>query len=193
MKFTTEDLLQLIQGEKLSQKEAAARLGVSEAAVSQRLKRVGVAVNRHVAMFAAGEAVARQLTTAEQLEAIGGQVRALLGMIDLVLNGDQAAPEVAEARGKLRRLAGPGRDMSKFLIELLGELRKQLEFDFNMRKEVYSLRQVEDFQRIVMEEIKAADPEVAQRISRRLVEVQATRSSLDLGVSPAAPGAGVGR
>lgn len=193
MKFSTEDLLRLIQGEGLSQKDAAARLGVSEAAVSQRLKRLQVAVSRNVALFTAGQVVERQLTTAEQLDAIGRQVRELLGMIHVVLHGDQAASEYQATRAKLLRLAGRQRDLGKFLVELLAELRKQLEFDFNMRREVYNLKQVQEFQEVVMAEIRASDPEVAQRIVKRLVEVQATRTSLDFGSGSAGLGAGVGQ
>ena len=68
-KFTTEELLSLIKEGK-TQAEAAAILGVSESAVSQRLKKKNVAVNRNVALFSAGRIIDRQLSTAHQLEII---------------------------------------------------------------------------------------------------------------------------
>ena len=83
---------------------------------------------------------------------------------------------------RLKRLAGQKRDLLSFLVSLQGEIRKQLEFDFNMRKEIYNIRQVQDFQDVVLQEIKATAPEVAQRIVARLTEIQATRSSLDFGL-----------
>lgn len=85
------------------------------------------------------------------------------------------------ARYRLQRLAGPKRDLLSYIPVLQSELRKQLEFDFNMRKEIYNLRQVQDFQDVVLAEIQACAPEVAQRIVSRLAEIQATRSSLDFG------------
>ena len=183
MKFKTEDLFKLIKEGK-SQREAATLLGVSEAAVSKRLKGVQVSVNKHVALFAAPQVLARQLSTAEQLDAIGRQARELLEMLHLCLHGDSANEQRArDAHYKLKRMAGPKRDLLSFIVSLQGELRKQLEFDFNMRKEIYNLRQVQDFQEVVLAEIKNCAPDVAQRIVSRLTEIQATRSSLDFGLN----------
>jgi len=183
MKFKTEDLFKLIQEGK-SQREAAALLGVSEAAVSKRLKGVQVSVNKHVALFAAPQVLARQLSTAEQLDAIGRQARNLLELTNRCMHGDPYNdPDAREARQKLVRLSGPKRDLLAFIVAMQGELRKQLEFDFNMRKEIYNLRQVQDFQEVVLAEIKNCAPEAAQRIVSRLTEIQATRSSLDFGLN----------
>jgi len=182
MKFKTNELLKLIQEGK-SQREAAALLGVSEGAVSKRLKAVGVAVNKQVALFAAPQVLQRQLSTVEQLEGLGRQGRDLLEMVHKCIHGDIGRdPEARDAMYRLKRLAGQKRDLLSFLVSLQGEIRKQLEFDFNMRKEIYNIRQVQDFQDVVLQEIKASAPEVAQRIVTRLTEIQATRSSLDFGL-----------
>lgn len=182
MKFTDEQLQALIQEGK-SQKEAAQILGVSEGAVSKRLKRLHIAVNRQVALFSAPAVLQRQLSVAEQLDALGRQARELLELVHLVLHGDvYNDPKASDARRKLTRLAGKQNDLLTFLVKLQGELRKQLEFYFGMQKEIYSLKQVEDFQRVVLDEIQQCAPEVGQRIVARLTEIQATRSSLDFGI-----------
>ena len=87
----------------------------------------------------------------------------------------------------MQQLAGK-RDLLSFVVSMQGELRKQLEFDFNMRKEIYSLKQVEEFQRTVIEIIGEVSPETRAEITRRLVEVQATRSSLDFEPADGAAG-----
>lgn len=83
MSFKLDELLALIKEGK-SQREAAAILGVSESAVSKRLKKVQVAVNRNVALFAAPKVLDAQLSTAEQLWAIGKQNRDILEMLNHV-------------------------------------------------------------------------------------------------------------
>lgn len=175
---------ELLVRARWSQKRCAEYFGVGESAVSQAKKRMDLEVNRHIGLFDGGAVLSAQLSTADQLDGIGRAAREMLEMIHLVVHGfaseDEKTRRAAfEAKAKLSRLAGPKRDLLGFLVSMMGELRKQLEFDFNMKKEIYSLRQVESFQRIVMDEIKSADPETAQRIARRLAEVQATRSSLD--------------
>ncbi|NJB67228.1 hypothetical protein GGQ74_000868 [Desulfobaculum xiamenense] len=64
-------------------------------------------------------------------------------------------------------------------MKLQGELRKQLELDFSMKARIYDLRQVQEFQTVVLEEIGKAAPEVQRRITERLVEVNAARSALE--------------
>lgn len=64
-------------------------------------------------------------------------------------------------------------------VKLQGELRKQLELDFSMKARIYDLRQVQEFQTVVLEEIGKAAPEVQRRITERLVEVNAARSALE--------------
>lgn len=183
MAFKLDALLALIKESK-SQLEAAAILGVSESAVSKRLKKVQGAVNSNIALYASKKVLDAQLYTAEQLWAIGRQTRELLEMLNLCLHGNIDSEEKARsARSRLQRLAGPKRDLLSYIPVLQSELRKQLEFDFNMRKEIYNLRQAQDFQDVVLAEIKACAPEVAQRIVSRLAEIQATRSSLDFGLN----------
>lgn len=65
------------------------------------------------------------------------------------------------ARYRLQRFVGTKRDLLSYIPVLQSELCKQLEFYFNMRKEIYNLRQAQNFQDVVLAEIKACAPEVA--------------------------------
>lgn len=178
--FTDENIIDLVHKQGCTQKEAAARLGVSEAAVSKRLKKLQVAVNNNTALFAAPRLLDRQIGHMEQLEALGRQTRDLLELVQTALHGK--GPEYYNARDKLYRLMGPKGNLGTFLIQLQDQLRKQLDFYFQIQKEAYNLKQVQEFQETVLEEIKKIDPEVARRIVQRLVEINAAHSSLDFGL-----------
>ncbi|GAB6178108.1 hypothetical protein JCM16814_29990 [Desulfobaculum senezii] len=162
-----------------SQKEVAALLGVRESAISNRKRRLEAVVSRNVSLFSAQRILERQLSTGEQLEAIGRQARELLDLVHLVLEGETKASSAA--RAKLLRLAGGRSDLLTACVKLQGELRKQLELDFSMKAKIYDLKQVQEFQAVVLEEIGRAAPEVQKRITERLVEVNAARSALDFG------------
>ncbi|WP_027179471.1 hypothetical protein [Maridesulfovibrio bastinii] len=169
------------------QSASADFFGVSQAAVSKAKKRIDLAVSKDVALFSAPKMISAKLSLADQLEALGKQCRELLEMVHVVLHGDQSSQEYRDCQSKLRRLAGSKRDLGGFLIQLQAELRKQLEFVFKMQSEIYSLKKVEEFQSIVLEEIQNAAPEVQQRIVARLTEINAARSALDFGI-----GGGIG-
>ncbi len=164
------------------QSASADFFSVSQAAVSKAKKRIDLAVSKDVALFSAPKMIDAKLSLADQLEALGKQCRELLEMVHVVLHGDLASQEYRDSQSKLRRLAGQKRDLGGFLIQLQAELRKQLEFVFKMQSEIYSLKKVEEFQSIVLEEIQNAAPEVQQRIVSRLTEINAARSALDFGI-----------
>jgi hypothetical protein len=103
----------------------------------------------------------------------------LLELVHTVLEGE--TQEAYSARAKLLRLAGGRSDLLTACVKLQGELRKQLELDFSMKAKIYDLKQVQEFQAVVLEEIGKAAPEVQKRITERLVEVNAARSALDFG------------
>ncbi len=181
-KIDHDVLIKLLVEHGMKQVHVAGFFGVSQAAVSKARKRLDVAVSKDIALFSAGKMLDAKLTLSDQLEALGEQCRGLLKMIHLVLHGDPGTQEYRDSNTKLRRLAGQNRDIGGFLIKLQAELRKQLEFVFKMQSEMYSLKKVEEFQSIVLEEIRLADPDVQQRIVSRLTEINAVHSSLDFGI-----------
>ncbi len=179
-RFTDEKLLELIHQQGKSQKEAAAELDVSEAAISKRLKKIRVVVNNNTALFNAPRLLDRQVGQMEQLEALSRQTRDLLQMIYTALHGE--GHDYWEARTKLGRLVGPKGNMAQFLVQLQDNLRKQLDFYFQIQKEAYNIKQIKEFQEVVMDEIKQLEPDAARRIVQRLVELNAAHSSLDFGL-----------
>lgn len=88
--------------------------------VSKRLKRLNIAVNRQVALFVAPAVLQRQLSVAEQLDALWRRARDLLEMVHLVLHGDDDCKEIdaSVARRKLSHLAWIQNDFLTFFVTL---------------------------------------------------------------------------
>ncbi len=175
-------LIKLLVECGLKQVAVADFFDVSQAAVSKAKKRIDLAVSKDIALFSAPKMISAKISLSDQLEALGKQCRELLEMVHVVLHGDSASQEYRDCRTKLLRLAGANRDLGGFVIKLQAELRKQLEFVFKMQSDIYSLKKVEEFQSIVLEEIQNAAPEVQQRIVSKLTEINAARSALDFGI-----------
>ncbi len=176
-KFSDEELMDLIRQGK-NQAECARILGVGEPAISKRLRRINVAVSKDIGLFSANRIVRTHMSTTVQTEAMQHQVRELLELINVVVNGEHL-PEYWTAKQKISRLVSGKGSPASLLTALLAELRKLLEFDFNIQRELYSLKQVQNFQEVILEEIEKTDPETARRIKARLVEVHAVRSVLE--------------
>lgn len=183
MKFTDDEYLECVRL-GMSQKDMAAKFQCSEAAVSQRKTRLGVAVSRSVATVSAGKVIDHQIRIGEQLLSMNQRCQSILALVDEVL----AAPEGSaayEARSKLRRLLGYKNDQT-FMSAILGlqaEVRKQLELDFTIKRELYSLMEIKAFQDTVLALVAKLPPEYQQWFQEELVRHQAVRSSLDFGAS----------
>lgn len=161
---------------------AAEFFDVSGAAVTRAFQRMEVAVAQNIpAQLAGAELLKAQLSdSGARLASLSEQAQYILNLVSVVLRTDEANEEGREARYKLRRLAGSKGSLGDLAVKLLGESRKQLEFIFSMQREAFNMKRVEEFQQVVLEEIKLASPEVQQRIMSRLTQVQAFRSSLDI-------------
>lgn len=178
--FEDEELIKLIHEEGCSQKVAAQRLGVSEAAVSKRLKRLSVAVNNNTALFNAPSLLDRKLSQMQRLIALTTQTEELMQLVEIALNSQ--GQEYNDARMKLYRLTGAKGNLGTFLLQLRDQLRKELDLFRQIEEKTYNIQQVKEFQEVVLDEIRRIDPEVARRITRRLVEINAAYTSLDFGL-----------
>jgi hypothetical protein len=162
--------------------------GVSGAAVSKKLKKLHVFADRHVATGeAARQLLDQKLLGGARLLSLAESAERLLRLCETVVFAvDEYAADVIEAKRRLRRLVGPKGNVAAVAVALLGESRKQLEFVQGVQREMYNLKRVEEFQAVVLEEIKAADALTQQRIMARLERVQAFRQGLDFSAGGAA-------
>lgn len=178
-----EVMVELVVNRGWTKAAAAEFFEVSGAAVTRAFQRMELAVAKNIPAQQAGQALmtAQLSDSGARLAALAKQCQDILDLCSTVVSAsDEYLPAVIEAKSKLRRLVGTKGSVGQMAVALMGEARKQLEFVFNMQREVFAMKRVEEFQGVVLDEIKAASPEVQQRIMVRLTQVQAFRSSLDL-------------
>ena len=165
------DLLQRFIADGHTQADAARQFGVSEAAISQRLKRLTGLTSRVVAMERAGAVVDQKLDANARLQGVQR-------VID------------EELRWAVDQAQQPGADrgaLQDTILRLAAEVRQQLGLQLNITKTLVDLKVVREFQRSVVEVIAEESPDMARRVVTRLKERRALRAS---GTLPALDGHG---
>jgi DNA-binding transcriptional regulator YdaS (Cro superfamily) len=158
-----------------SQADAAKFFGVSEAAISQRVKQAKIVTSKVVALERAAQVVDQKLTAAQRLQHVQ---RVILDQL-----------EWAEQQAKQ-----PGADraaLSDVIVKLSAEVRSQLRLEHDISRTLIDLRVVREFQRTVFETIQEESPEAAHRIITRLKAQQALRRSAELPTLDGGGGFGV--
>lgn len=121
---------------RIGQTQIADFFAVSEAAVSRMKSRMQVHIDRNVATGkAASQLMEANLLSGARLLALAGRCEALYELCNTVVFAqNEFAPEVMEAKNKLRRLVGYKGNVAQVAVALLGESRKQLEFVHNIQR-----------------------------------------------------------
>jgi predicted transcriptional regulator len=173
-KFEDSKLIKLVN-QGLPVKDIAKRLGVSRVSVHSRIKQLKIVVAKGGALDPgqAGRIADQTFDAVERLceihESAIQQLRKLeavskgelpMESVDLFLNGKVS---VCEAYNKL-----------------LAEVRKQLSFAMEIQKQMIDVRKVQEFQEVILEELKRESPELQKRIVDRLVNTCVLHSSLSL-------------
>lgn len=177
-KFEDEELMDLLRQGK-TQSECARILGVGEAAISKRKKRIDMAVSRDIGLFSARRIVANHISINDINEGIKRQAAQVLELINTVMNGEHLGMEYWSAKQKLARLIPSKGGIGNLMTAQQSELRKVAEFELNIQEKLYNVKKVEEFQRVVLETIEELDEDAAFKIKTRLVELNAVRDVLD--------------
>jgi hypothetical protein len=146
-----------------SQADAARHFGVTEAAISQRVKDHRLATTKVVALERAGDVVDQQLTAAQRLQRVQ----------QVILDQLTWAETQAQQPGADRQA------LADTLVKLAAEVRAQLRLEHDISCTLIDLRVIRQFQRTVVEAIGEEAPHVARRIVDRLKAQRALRQSAD--------------
>lgn len=153
------------------QADAARHFGVSEAAISQRVRKLKIATSKVVALEKAAEVVDHHLSAHQRLQ------RAQQVILDQLEWAEREAQQPDADRSGL----------SDLLVKLSAEIRGQVRLEHDISRTLIDLRVVREFQRSVVETIAEESPEAARRIVAKLKAQRALRHSADL---PALDGRG---
>ncbi len=160
-----QKLFRLLVERGLSQREAATHLGVSEAAISKRVKLLGLTRPRRSAAVAHIDAA-----TDQGLDLVG-QLRKL---------NEQINAELEWALGEARTPGGNRKDLQDTIVRLAGEVRKQLAFALDVLEALHDMDEVKRFKEEVLDAIGRVAPEARAEIVQRLATRRTLRGAIEL-------------
>ncbi len=163
-RINDQDLYRLLVEEHHSQREAADYFGVTEAAISRRVKNLDINLTRHVGLHRAKDVDDHGLNVVEQLQGINRVIR----------------DELEWAQTEARRTGGDRKGLQGVIIDLAGEVLKQLGFQLSILRSLFDFQAAAEFQQEVLHAIEEVSPETRQAITQRLTERRALRSTLAL-------------
>ena len=163
-KINVIDLYRLLVEEGRSQKDAASYFRVTEAAISKKVKQLDWNLTRHVGMERAKDVADHGLNVVAQLQQINVVIREEL---------DWAATE-ARSEGADRK------GLQSVIVDLAGEVRKQLGFQLEVLRSLYDFQAAAEFQEEVLHAIAEVSPEIRHAIIQRLTQRRAVRSAFVL-------------
>jgi uncharacterized radical SAM superfamily protein len=189
-----EQLLQLIRdGNTVT--EVARKMGVGNSAVSKRLKRLNVAINRNVAIRAAHKIVDREINALDQLQKINRDANELLDLLMRWNRGEDEALQTLESQVRKIKVRGQEEEITKhkfkdpreLALKAMQEIRGQLKLQLEIFQALFDMQAVQQFQAEVLEVIGGVSTEARDEIIRRLTERNALRSALDLNPAEVLP------
>lgn len=176
-----------------SQVECAAHFGVSQPAISAHVKRLGIAVKKHVAKSVVTErspmVATQRLDAIEQLQKINTDANELLDLCMGWQRGDKDALRVLESQVKYV-MVGSGKskkavkeykfkDPRELALKAMAEIRNQLGLQLEIFKTLYDAEAVKEFQNELIALLGEVDQDVRDEFIRRLREKGALRSILE--------------
>ncbi len=154
----------------------ASYFGVSVAGIRKRLRHMEVVVGRSLVMEEP-ETVERltkdHFDAVEELQKLHASASGLLALLEQAQRGEIPMDDLAHILGERASLG-------EFYLKTMGEVRKQLALAAEMSKQLFSIKEVQDFQNVVIQTLKEADPDIARQVVEKLVERRALCSSLSL-------------
>lgn len=168
--------------------QIARKLKVTKGAVSKALKKMNVAVSKDIALRSAPDVVIQKVNALEQLGKINTYANELLDLLMKWNRGDDEALQILESQvfKKKVRVGDKEESVKEFkftdprqlALRAMSEIRGQLHLQMDLFKTLYNAEEVANFQKIVMEEIGYAAPEIRDRILQRLTDRRLSKSTL---------------
>jgi hypothetical protein len=168
----------------MSRSQAARELGVTPSAITQAAQELDIHITKSVQMAHANQIVAETLDTIGQLRKINENANFILDLTMLWAQGDKEAlkkirQQHAEGAVGLKGVTGLSfKDPKELAVKVMAEIRSQLKLQLDLFQSLYNFREVEAFQREVLEAIGEENVETRRRIIERLKQRRALRSAV---------------
>ena len=169
-KIDERKLIKLLEAGK-TQREAAAVFGVTESAVSRRVKSLSLNIAKNVALERADQICEEKLDAMEELRKVH---KAVAGELDWLQQ------EVQELNSNGLLTPALRFEFQNQMLTHVSEIRQQLKLALDIARTLYDAEAVRDFQREVIETIGEASPETRERIVKALQARRAIRSVASL-------------
>lgn len=150
-------LSQLLRSGK-SQNECAQFFGVTAGAITHAKKKLHLCVVKNIALENAGRIVDKNLNAVDQLQKINNQANKIID--DLSESSDRADREL--------------------ILRACREVQNQLRLQLEIFQTLYDMKAVQEFQTEVLTAIGEVEPDVRDRIIKRLSEKQAIRRTITI-------------
>ena len=160
------ELMRLVRAGQ-SPKEIADKMGVGVSAVCKRLKRLKIGMVRDVALRSASKIVGEGIKGLRQLEKINAAINLELDRIEEDANGLTGAERERFQEQRLKHVA---------------EIRRQLGLYLDFYQVHIHGEEVIKFQQLLVDTVKEIAPEAWAIFIKRLREIHAIRSDLDMGM-----------
>ena len=181
-------LLDKMLREGKSPREAAKFFGVSGVAIWKARKSLNIAVVKNVVLESAHEVVDKHLDTIGQLQKINRHANELLDLLMRWNRGDEEALQILEGQVRKVKVRGQEEEVKEYrfkdprelALKAMQEIRGQLGLQLEIFKNLYDVQAVAEFQKEVLTAIGEVEPDVRDRIIKRLQEGRALRQSVSI-------------
>jgi hypothetical protein len=172
--------------------ETARQLGVTRGAVSKRFKALRKTLNyetsKEVVLFHAGDIVTKEINAVDQLHKINVYANELLDLLMRWNRGDDEALQILESQiihkqiriGKKIEFIKDYkmRDPKELALKAMGEIRGQIQLQFEIFSKLYDMESVAKFQEAILTTIGEVEPDVRKRIIEKLRDRRILRSAV---------------
>ena len=186
-KINDRKLIRMVDQGK-TQVEAAKFFGVSKQAVNKRLKELRGRTTRVIVAKKVEQVIDRQFDCMNQLNRINDYTNEILDLVMAWGRGDDEALQALENQIKNKKVRVGNeeievpefklKDPREIALKACGEIRNQIKLQFDIFQALYSLKEVEEFQKTVVEVLGEVSPEMRNEFVRRLNAKRSVRAAL---------------
>jgi hypothetical protein len=158
-----------------SQRQIAQIFGVSDAAVSMRIKNLNVSVAKATQMEHAHAVVLDTLDCVGQLHKLNMDSNYLLDLLMAWVRGEERAVELLKSHQKL---GAKFEDPKALALKVMQQIQNQLKLQIDILNSVANFEAVADFQREIIEILAEMDLDLKKKFIARLREKKSIRAAV---------------